>query len=176
LRDDRDVDAHALVAMLEAEHAKSFAWALACCAYDRSDAEDVVQQAYLRILDGRATFAGRSAPRTWLFGVIWRCAREQRRRATVRRVLSGRVLVELLSRAPEPVIDQLGSARDGLTIRRALRALSPNQREVIELVAYHDLTIEQAGRVLGMTASTARTHYERAKRRLAAIIPTEKTA
>jgi len=162
--------------MLEAEHASSFAWALACCAYDRSDAEDVVQQAYLRILDGRARFAGRSAPRTWLFGVIWRCAREQRRRAMVRRVLSGRVLVELLMRAPASTTDQLGSARDAAAIRHALRALSPNQREVIELVAYHDLTIEQAGRVLGMTASTARTHYERAKRRLAVIMPTEKSA
>jgi len=169
------MDARELVETLEAEHTASFAWALACCAYDRSDAEDVLHQAYVRILDGRARFGGRSSPRTWLFGVIWRCAREQHRRATVRRVMSGRVLVDLIVRSvASPADDVLVAAHDAAGVRRALRALSRSQRDVIELVAYHDLTIEQAGGVLGMTASTARTHYERAKRRLGAILERER--
>jgi RNA polymerase sigma-70 factor (ECF subfamily) len=169
------MDARELVETLETEHAASFAWALACCAYDRADAEDVLQQAYMRILDGRARFGGRSSPRTWLFGVIWRCAREHGRRVMVRRVMSGRVLVDLLARSTMTAADeQLATARDAATVRRALRALSRNQREVIELVAYHDLTIEQAGTVLGMSASTARTHYERAKHRLGTIVERER--
>lgn len=163
------MDPRELVAALEQHHDASFAWARACCGGERADAEDALQQAYLKILDGRARFAGRSAFRTWLFGVIRYCAIEQRRRVAVRRVLSGRLAIELVARAlsarPD---DALAGAGDTSAVRRALRALSRRQREVLELVAYHDLTIEQAGEVLGLSAGTARTHYERGKQRLAA--------
>jgi RNA polymerase sigma-70 factor (ECF subfamily) len=154
-----------VVAMLEQHHDACFAWALACCRYRRADAEDVLQQAYLRILDGSARFAERSAPRTFLFGVIRRCAQEQRRRAAVRAALTGRIIGDLLARLA-------GSDREPqeAAVRRALRALSTRQREVLELVAYHDLTIEQAGAVLGISIGSARTHYERGKRRLAALL------
>lgn len=162
-----------VVAALAAHHRASFAWALACCRDDRANAEDTLQQAYLRILDGRATFAGRSSLRTWLFGVIRRCAQEQRRRAAVRDVLSGRVLVELIARAGAARPDaELADARDASDVRRALRALSPRQREVLELVAYHDLTIEEAAGVMGVSAGSARTHYERGKKSLGAALDT----
>lgn len=162
-----------VVAALAAHHGASFAWALACCRDDRANAEDALQQAYLRILDGRATFAGRSSLRTWLFGVIRRCAQEQRRRAAVRDVLSGRVLVDLIARAVTTRPDvELADARDASDVRRALRALSPRQREVLELVAYHDLTIEEAAGVIGVSAGSARTHYERGKKSLGAALDT----
>jgi RNA polymerase sigma-70 factor, ECF subfamily len=166
-----------VVAALEAHHAASFAWALACSRYHRANAEDTLQQAYLRVLDGRARFAGRSSVRTWLFGVIWRCAQEQRRRAAVRNALSGRVLVELLSRAVTTAPDdQLADRRDASRVRRALQALSHRQREVLELVAYHDLTIEEAGAVLGVSAGSARTHYQRGKKTLGALLDTNRGA
>jgi RNA polymerase sigma factor (sigma-70 family) len=171
------MDQRDLVSLLEAEHHASFAWALACCRYKHDEAEDILQLAYLRVLDGRAHFDGRSQPRTWLFGVIRNVAREQRRRAAIRGALSGRVLVELVTTAlaARPPDEALGTERTAAAIRAALAALSPNQREVIELVAYHDLTIVEAGRVLGMTATTARTHYERAKRRLGASLVRERS-
>jgi RNA polymerase sigma-70 factor (ECF subfamily) len=155
---------------LEEHHDACFAWALACCRYRRADAEDVLQQAYLRILDGSARFAERSSPRTFLFGVIRRCAQEQRRRAAVRAALTGRIVADLLARLAggERDIDESG-------VRSALRSLSARQREVLELVAYHDLTIEQAGAVLGISTGSARTHYERGKQRLAALLSREAT-
>src|SRR3954464_15678003 len=55
---------------LAALHEKSTAWALACAQYDRAEAEDVLQTAYLEILDGRAHFGGRSSLKTFVFGVI----------------------------------------------------------------------------------------------------------
>src|SRR5438132_11516583 len=69
---------------LERHHAESFGWALVCCGRDRVEAEDVLQASYLKVLDGKARFDGRSSVKTWLFGVIRRTAAEERRRRLLR--------------------------------------------------------------------------------------------
>src|SRR5215212_1277617 len=64
---------------LEELHPASFAWALGCCGRDRELAEDVLQETYLKIFEGKALFGGRSTLKTWLFSVIRRTAAAQRR-------------------------------------------------------------------------------------------------
>ena len=56
---------------------------------------------------------------------------------------------------------------------RALLKISTRQREVLELVFYHDMTIEEASQTLGISLGSARTHYERGKRRLFSILNEE---
>src|SRR3954466_8894548 len=73
---------------LARHHRAAFGWALACCRWDPTAAEDVLHTAYLKMVDGRARFAGGSAFRTFLFGVIRRTASEERRRRAVRSALS----------------------------------------------------------------------------------------
>lgn len=46
---------------LAARHGDAHAWALSCCRRNRTDAEDVLQETYLTVLDGRARFDGRSS-------------------------------------------------------------------------------------------------------------------
>ena len=60
-------------------HAASYGWALACCARDPDEAADVLQQAYVKVVSGSARFDGRSALKTWFFGVIRLTAHEHRR-------------------------------------------------------------------------------------------------
>ncbi len=50
---------------------------------------------------------------------------------------------------------------------QALRLLSQRQREVLQLVFYHGMTIEEAANTLGIGVGSARTHYTRGKRSLA---------
>ena len=148
---------------LAALHDASCAWALACCAFDSVEAEDVVQTAYLEILDGRARFEGRSSLRTFVFGVIRRVASSRRRRRFLRTLLLDRFAHEsgrYSADAAEPDVDRPSR------IRAALASLPARQREVIDLVFFHDLTLDEAAAVMAVSPGSARTHYHRAKERL----------
>jgi RNA polymerase sigma-70 factor (ECF subfamily) len=52
------------------------------------------------------------------------------------------------------------------TLLKALAVLSARQRQVLHLVFYQDLTIEEAAQILNLNLGTARTHFERGKRQL----------
>jgi|SRR5678815_863994 RNA polymerase sigma-70 factor (ECF subfamily) len=156
-----------LRAKVSALHDASFAWALQCCGRDTSLAEEVLQNAYLKILDGRARFAGRSSFKTWLLALIRNTALDECRR-TVRRqarftVIDGGLEVTAADHAPDLNFAE-AQTRDGL--REALAALPERQCEVLTLVFYHDLTLDEAAVVMGLAPGTARTHYERGKRAL----------
>ena len=148
---------------LEALHPACHGWALNCCRWDREEAEEVLQTTYLKILDGRARFDGRSSFKTWLFGVIRRTAAERRRSRWLRSLAALRWLDE-----PRPVAgptpeSRFDAAQTSQVLRTALQALPARQREVLHLVFYQDLTVEEAARVLGIAVGSARTHYHRGK-------------
>jgi RNA polymerase sigma-70 factor (ECF subfamily) len=158
-----------LPAQLEALHAESFGWSLCCCARDRAQAEDVLQTAYLKVLEGRARFDGGAAFKTWLFGVIRRTALDVRRRAW--RYYRWLVpLADCPDDALPAVETEAGSAIDHAeTVARlcqGLAALPRRQREVLHLVFYQELSLSEAAVVMGVTIGTARTHYERGKKSL----------
>lgn len=160
-----------LRAQLEQLHASSFGWALACCRRDHSDAEEVLQIAYLKVLEGKARFNGSSAFKTWLFAVIRKTAADQRRRNFLRGLL--------LLRAAEPAASSVrverpdeAAYRSELQARfqRALSRLSDRQREALQLVFYHDLSLQEASAVMGVSIGSARTHYERGKKRMRELL------
>ena len=155
---------------LERAHADSFGWAMACCGRDRDNAEEVLQTVYLTVLDGRARYDGRSTFRTWLFGVIRLTAVSERRKAWLRGLLLTReadgMKPESLA-SPDADVER-NSRRHSL--RHALANLSTRQREVLQLVFYHDLTVDEAAGVMGVSVGSARTHYARGKTRLATLL------
>ena len=159
---------------LERLHAACWGWALACCAHDRDAAEDTLQSAYLRILSGKARFDGRSSLRTWVLGVIRRTALEERRRDVSRRSREHAGEHESDSAAdPTPGADLvIEHSEANETLLAALGALSPRQREVLHLVFYQDMTIEEAAVVMNISLGSARTHYDRGKRAMALALST----
>ena len=153
-------------------HPATVGWAIACCAGDRSAAEDALQASYLKILDGRARFDGRASFRTWLFAVVRNTAAELRRRAALRRLLP----LSALGDAPDGRPDAATALARGDASRRleaALATLSRRQREVLHLVFYQELTISEAADVAGVSLGTARTHYERGKAALKKLLKEE---
>lgn len=162
-------------ARLEAEvaalHPSSFGWALACCGGDREEAEDVLQIAYLKVLDGEARFDEGSSFKTWLFAVIRRTAAERRRS----RWLRAGSLARWWSRTPPPPPpadpeETVGEAETHERLRALLAALPSRQRELLHLVFYQEMTVEDAARAAGLSVGSARTHYHRGKARLRALM------
>jgi RNA polymerase sigma-70 factor, ECF subfamily len=153
---------------LEELHPASFGWALQCCRWDRQEAEDVLQEAYVKALDGRARFDGRSRLKTWLFAVIRRTAAERRRGRWARALLSLRWRDGHPGGSPAVATPEAlaGDAETARELREALSTLPARQGEVLHLVFYQDLTLEQAAQVLGISLGSARTHYHRGKRSL----------
>jgi RNA polymerase sigma-70 factor (ECF subfamily) len=142
---------------LAEHHDGAFAWALALARYDRALAADVLQHAYLLILEGRATFDGRSSLKTWLFGVVRHTALRHWRLRRRDIALASRLAVEPREAAAPHV--SIGDGR----LAKALAALPQRQRDVLQLVVYADLTLEETAGVLGITVGSVRTHYHRAK-------------
>lgn len=158
--------------VLKTQHADNFGWALACCAWQRDSAEDVLQEAYLRVLDGRANFAGKSSPKTWFFAVIKRVAADLKRTQTRRSLLNLRLLVadSGVSAQDNGMHDAVYVHEASQQLQTALMQLSVRQREILHLVFYSEFTVEESAQTLQISVGSARTHYQRGKERLAVLL------
>jgi RNA polymerase sigma-70 factor (ECF subfamily) len=164
------MDEHGLREQLEKHHSESFGWALCCCGRDRVRAEEALQRTYLKVLENKARFEGRGSFKTWLFAVIRTTARDERRREALRRI--GLLRYEAHSKAQlravqpatqTPAEQSVERARLQAVFVTALAKLPGRQRQTLQLVFYHDMTLAEAASVMGVSLGSARTHYERAK-------------
>lgn len=169
------MEATELRAQLEALHPESFGWALACSDGDRERAESVLQRSYLKVLEGggAAAFQGRSSFKTWFFGVVRNTAREERRRAIWRKLrLLPPEAAEALPHRADAEADLAGSELRA-SLLRMLAKLPRRQREVLHLVFYQELSVEEAARAMDVSVGSARTHYERGKKKLRELLETK---
>jgi RNA polymerase sigma-70 factor (ECF subfamily) len=155
------MDGPELRSELEKQHAESYGWALCCCARDRSQAEEVLQNAYLKVLQGKARYDGRAAFKTWFFGVIRRTAAEERRRNLLRRMKHGLWRPRVVP--AESPADALDRSQAQTLLGRAMQALPPRQYRVLQLVFYHGLSLAETAQVMAISIGSVRTHYARGK-------------
>jgi RNA polymerase sigma-70 factor (ECF subfamily) len=146
---------------------------MVCCNRVRAEAEEVLQDTYLKVLDGRARFSGHSSFKTWLFAVLRRTAAERRRAARLSLLIRVRWREfgsEVLPCDPEA---EARHSQACAQLIAALTALPERQRQVLHLVFYQELSLREAADVLGVRLGTARAHYERGKQRLRELLPRE---
>ena len=149
-----------LKAELEKLHQASFGWALNCCRHNRSDAEEVLQTVYLKILQGKAIYRGESKLQTWLFAVIRKTAVTERRKQVLRSFIT---LGSTTESKPEIELERSELQQ---RFRQAVAGLPKRQRETLHLVFYQDLSLSEAAAVMNISIGSARRHYERGKKRL----------
>ena len=149
---------------LEAIHSQLYGWALTRCGFDRSAAEDLMQEAYVAVLSGAARFDNKSTLKTFLFSVVQNLARSRFRQVASRM----RLLTTYTAGAEDQGQDEARvDDRESRQVWKAVEALPARQRDVTELVFCRDMTIEEAATVMGVSVGTGRVHYDRAKKALA---------
>lgn len=154
---------------LEKLHTASFGWALSCCRQNYSEAEEVLQTVYLKILQGKARYDGESKLQTWLFAVIRNTAVSERRKTIVRSIAAPPL--ETSIDAASHV--ELERSEIQQQFQRALQRLPARQRETLHLVFYQELTLSEAAQVMSISIGSARQHYERGKKRLRELLDRE---
>lgn len=164
------MDEESLREMMKLNHTSAFGWALFCCHGDRDEAAEVLHTAYVQVLEkGERSFSGKSSFKTWLFAVV-------RNTAKKRQYQIGRRLMKLQSlvmrdRSQDGEADtRYYRSQMRERILQLLQRISPRQRQILQLVFYHNLTLEEAAAVMNVSLGSARTHYERGKARLKAEI------
>jgi RNA polymerase sigma-70 factor (ECF subfamily) len=125
------------------------------------DAADLLAEVYLVAWRKRADLPAGEERRLWLFGVARRLLAEHHRHS-LRRADAQDEAGDV--HAPDP---HDGDDRRGESVRRALASLSDVDRELITLTTWEGLSPADAGRVVGITAGTARVRLHRARARLA---------
>ena len=176
-QEERVPVAHPVLESLKVHHADSFGWALACCVWHRDLAEDVLQESYLRVLDGRAEFSAKSSLRTWFFAVIKRVAADVQRTQKRHQILNFRIVTNdgettgtdasELRNSPGYAVQRSEASQQ---LQQALMRLSQRQREVLHLAFYAELTLEEVAETLDVSVGSVRTHYHRGKERVAQIL------
>jgi RNA polymerase sigma-70 factor, ECF subfamily len=136
-----------------AEHVRLFG-TLTLVTGDRHEAEEIMQDAFLRLWERWERVASIDDATGYLFRTAMNVFRNRYRRAT----LALRKTTNLAHSE-----DAFAAVEDRDAVVRALRDLSPDQRAAVVLTSYVGLTSEEAGRVLGMRASTVRTLATRAR-------------
>lgn len=152
-----------LKAELEKLHTASFGWALSCCRQNRTDAEEVLQTVYLKILQGKALYRGESKLQTWLFAVIRKTAISERRKQLLRSLSS---IVNPSAGSSVELESEFERSEMQRRFQKSLAQLPARQRETLHLVFYQDLSLSEAAQVMNVSVGSARRHYERGKKRL----------
>jgi len=136
-------------------------WQFARCLLGSDqDAEDAVQETFVRAYRGLSSFRGRAALRTWLVSVC--------RRACLDLIAQRRNVLPLDRAARLQHIDE--HAEDRHLIKETLEAMPADERLAFVLVDLLGLSREEAARTEGVPPSTLKSRLYRARDRLAAAL------
>jgi RNA polymerase sigma-70 factor (ECF subfamily) len=130
---------------------------------DHEAAEDVTQEAFLKLHQHWVTVSGFEQPDAWVRRVAIRLA--------VRQVKREQGLLRRLQRVSDPVPPSVHEP--DVDLANAIATLTPMQRAAVVLFYYDDLPVADIARALVVSQSTVKQHLHRARVRLAALLSEE---
>jgi len=131
-----------------------------------ASAEDIVSEVFLELWRHAESFEGRARLSTWILAIARNKAVSSMR---------GRSELPLDDATAQAIPDEaataeqtLDAAKRSALLRQCLAQLSPAHREIIDLVYYHEKSVEEVAAIVGAPAATVKTRMFYARRRLAA--------
>jgi RNA polymerase sigma-70 factor (ECF subfamily) len=135
---------------------------------DVTMAEDLASQVFLDVWRTARQFEGRSQVSTWLLSIARfkaLTALRQRRHEDI----DQDDMLEIADEADTPEAS-LDRSTTSAILRACVARLSPAHREIINLVYYHEKSVEQVGIIIGIPQSTVKTRMFYARRQLADML------
>ena len=131
-----------------------------------AEAEEVAQDAFVRVWRALPGFRGDAAFSTWLYRIVVRRALD--RAAVLRNRRQREADVEMAADLPDERADRAGAEalRRSVRLERLMAGLTEVQRIAITLYYYEDRSVEEVSEVLGMPENTVKTHLRRAREAL----------
>jgi RNA polymerase sigma-70 factor (ECF subfamily) len=131
-------------------------------------AEDVNSETFLDVWRQAGSFEGRSAVSTWLLAIA-----RFKALSILRRKKEDELDEDGITALVDPVDNPEVAAqkRDtGQILRQCLTALSRDHREIIDLVYYHEKSVEEVAKIVGIPEATVKTRMFYARKRLSKLL------
>jgi len=131
-------------------------------------AEDVVADVFLDVWRQAGSFEGRSAVSTWLLAIA-----RFKALSVLRRKPEEELSEERAAFLADPLDDPetaVGKIDTGAILRQCLKFLSREHREVIDLVYYHEKSVEEVAQIVGIPEATVKTRMFYARKRLSGML------
>jgi RNA polymerase sigma-70 factor (ECF subfamily) len=137
---------------------------------DEQVAEDLISEVFFDVWRQAGKFEGRSAVSTWLLAITrFKAFSVLRRRKEMDVGLDEAAAnaIEDSSDDPEMAVQKKDT---GDALRRCLTALTSEHREIIDLVYYHEKSVEEVAEIVGIPENTVKTRLFYARKKLAELL------
>jgi RNA polymerase sigma-70 factor, ECF subfamily len=131
-------------------------------------AEDLVSEVFLEVWRSAARFEGKSSVPTWLLAIA-RYKALSLMRHRVDEPLDERV-AETVKDATDDPETATAKIERGAIVRKCLTQLPAAQREVMDLVYYHDKSVDEVAEIVGISSNTVKTRMFYARGKLAGLL------
>jgi len=131
-------------------------------------AEDLLSDVFFDVWQQAGRFEGRSAVSTWLLSIARFKALSARRRRTHAEL--DEVIEATVADSADNAEVVLEKKHQDEMLRDALTKLSPEHREIIDLVYYHEKSVDDAADILSIPRATVKTRMFYARKKLAELV------
>jgi RNA polymerase sigma-70 factor, ECF subfamily len=131
-------------------------------------AEDVLSEVFLDVWRQGGSFEGRSAVSTWLLAIArFKALSALRKRPEEELDDEGAAAVVDPVDSPEVAVQKKDASE---ILRDCLNALTPDHREIIDLVYYHERSVEEVAQIVGIPEATVKTRMFYARKKLHSLL------
>jgi RNA polymerase sigma-70 factor (ECF subfamily) len=136
-----------------------------------SDAEDAVQETFIRVLRHRDTLGEVRDQRVWLIRIVWNIVLDRKRRSKTRPETDDVSELARVLPANGLSAEQIASAaQHHAHVLSCVDQLPAKERQVLMLSAFEELTSVEIASVLGITESSVRSRLFRARNLMADLL------
>jgi RNA polymerase sigma-70 factor (ECF subfamily) len=131
-------------------------------------AEDLISEVFLDVWRQADRFEGRRAVSTWLLAIArFKALSSMRRKPEEELDDDAAGAIEDSSDDPEVSVQKKDK---GAALKKCLQALSAEHREIIDLVYYHEKSVEEAAEIVGIPEATVKTRMFYARKKLSELL------